>query len=78
MRHEKVVLLQWVGVLHHLNRCSAQFAGANFHVGSVQAIGCTDLAKVIWLGLAAFGNDQDAVVTCAVPVFVQTASSDVL
>ena len=55
------------GVLHHLHRVGAQSAGVYLDAGGVQPVGLPDFAQVVGLGLAAFANDQDAVVAGASP-----------
>ena len=51
------------GVLHHLNWCRAKFTGAHLYIGGVQTVSGANFAEVVGLGLAAFRNDQDSVVT---------------
>jgi hypothetical protein len=57
-------LEQLSGILHHLDRRSAKLARSNFNVGRVKPVGLSDLTEVVGLGLAAFGDDEDAVITC--------------
>ena len=62
------ILKQYFRILHNLNWRGPQLARLNFHVGSVQAMGSANLEKVIRLGLAALGDDQDPVVAGTPPL----------
>ena len=55
-------LEQFPGVLHHLDGRGAELAGTHLDIGRVQPVGLPNLAEIVGFGLAAFRDDQDAVI----------------